>query len=111
MVNEIEGLKRIRFMSSHPKDMSFKLIDTMKKLDKVCDFLHLPVQAGSNELLKRMNRNYTVEDYLEKIKYAKETIEDLAVSTDIIIGFPGETEEDVDQLIDLFEEVKFDNAL
>lgn len=110
MVNKIEGLKRIRFMTSHPKDMSFKLIDAMKNLDKVCEFLHLPVQAGSNELLKRMNRGYTVEDYLEKIKYAKEKIEDVAISTDIIIGFPGETEEDVDALIELFEEVKFDNA-
>lgn len=110
MVNKIEGLKRIRFMTSHPKDMSFKLIDAMKNLDKVCEFLHLPVQAGSNDLLKRMNRGYTVEDYLEKIKYAKEKIEDVAISTDIIIGFPGETEEDVDRLIELFEAVKFDNA-
>jgi len=110
MVNGIEGLKRIRFMTSHPKDMSFKLIDAMKALDKVCEFLHLPVQAGSNDLLKRMNRGYTVEDYLEKIKYAKEKIKGVAISTDIIIGFPGETEKDVDQLIELFETVKFDNA-
>jgi len=110
MVNEIEGLRRIRFMTSHPKDMSFKLIDTMKKLDKVCEFLHLPVQAGSNELLKSMNRGYTIEDYLKKIKYAKDTIDGIAISTDIIIGFPGETEEDVDKLIDLFKKVKFDNA-
>lgn len=110
MVNAVEGLKRIRFMTSHPKDMSFKLIDTMNNLDKVCEFLHLPVQAGSNALLKSMNRGYTVEDYLEKIKYAKEKIEGVAISTDIIIGFPGETEEDVDQLIELFKEVRFDNA-
>jgi len=110
MVNAIEGLKRIRFMTSHPKDMSFKLIDAINNLDKVCEFLHLPVQAGSNDLLKRMNRGYTVEDYLEKIKYAKEKIKDIAISTDIIIGFPGETEEDVDHLIELFETVKFDNA-
>lgn len=110
MVNQIEGLKRIRFMTSHPKDMSYKLIDTMKKLDKVCEFLHLPVQAGSNELLKRMNRGYSIEEYLEKIKYAKNEISDIAISTDIIIGFPGETEKDVDRLIELFEEVKFDNA-
>lgn len=110
LVNDIEGLKRIRFMTSHPKDMSYKLIDAMKNLSKVCEFLHLPVQAGSNELLNRMNRGYTIEDYKEKINYAKNAIEDLAVSTDTIIGFPGETEKDVDDLIQLFKSVKFDNA-
>lgn len=110
LVNEIEGLKRIRFMTSHPKDMSFKLIDQMSKLDKVCEFLHLPVQAGSDALLKEMNRNYTVDDYLKKIEYAKKVIPNVSLSTDIIIGFPGETEADVDALIDLFRKVRYDNA-
>ncbi len=110
LVNNINGLERIRFMTSHPKDMTYKLIDNVKKLDKVCEFLHLPVQAASNDLLKAMNRNYTVESYLEKIKYAKENIEGVTLSTDIIIGFPGETEKDIEKLIELFKTVKYNNV-
>jgi tRNA-2-methylthio-N6-dimethylallyladenosine synthase len=109
-VNNIEGLERIRFMTSNPKDMTYKLIDNMKKLDKVCEFLHLPIQAASNKILKKMNRNYTVESYLEKIDYAKENIEGLTLSTDIIIGFPGETDEDIERLIELFKTVKYHNV-
>jgi len=110
LVNNIDGLERIRFMTSHPKDMTFKLIDYVNKLDKVCEFMHLPVQAGSNNLLKRMNRNYTVESYMEKIEYAKKNVKGLTLSTDIIVGFPGETDEDVDSLIELFNKVKYDNV-
>lgn len=109
-VNAIEGLKRIHFMSSHPKDFSKKLADTMAQLDKVCEFLHLPIQAAGNDLLKRMNRKYTREEYLEKVKYAIEKNDNLAISTDIIIGFPGETEEDINHLIDVLNEVKYDNV-
>lgn len=110
LVNEIEGLERIRFMTSHPKDVSYNLIDSIKKLDKVCEFLHLPIQAASNPLLKSMNRKYTVEDYLEKIEYAKNNIKDISLSTDIIIGFPGETKEDIEKLKELFNKIKYDNV-
>jgi len=106
-VNDIEGIERIRFMTSHPKDISKKLIDTMADCDKICDQLHLPVQAGSNKLLKAMNRNYTVESYLEMVDYAKAKIPTLGISTDLIIGFPGETEEDIDDTIDLIKKVDY----
>jgi len=109
-VNDIEGLERIRFMTSHPKDISRKLIDTMAVCDKVCDQLHLPVQAGSNSLLKAMNRNYTVESYMEMIEYAKSKLPNVGISTDLIIGFPGETEEDVDATIDLIKRVGYITA-
>ncbi len=106
-VNAIEGLERIRFMTSHPKDISKKLIDTMVECDKVCQQLHLPVQAASNKLLKAMNRNYTIESYLEMIEYAQSKLPNLGISTDLIIGFPGETEEDIDATIDLINKVKY----
>lgn len=109
-VNEIEGIERIRFMTSHPKDISRKLIDTMVSCEKVCDQLHLPVQAGSNSLLKAMNRNYTVESYLEMIDYAKLKLPNLGVSTDLIIGFPGETDEDIDATIELIKKVDYTTA-
>lgn len=109
-VNAIDGIERIRFMTSHPKDISRKLIDTMAACDKVCDQLHLPVQAGSNALLKAMNRNYTVESYLEMIDYAKSKLPNLGISTDLIIGFPGETEEDVDATIEMIKRVNYITA-
>lgn len=109
-VNEIEGLERIRFMSSHPKDISDDVIYAMRDCKKVCEFLHLPFQVGSTSLLKKMNRHYSKEDYLNIIKKAKEEIPDLAFSTDIMIGFPGETDEDVQDTIDICEEVRFDTA-
>lgn len=109
-VNEIDGLERIRFMTSHPKDISDDVIFAMRDCDKVCEFLHLPFQAGSTSLLKKMNRHYTKEDYLAIIEKAKREIPDLAFSTDIMIGFPGETDQDVDDTIDICEEVRYDSA-
>ena len=110
MVNEIEGIERIRFMTSHPKDISDEVIYAMRDCDKVCEFLHLPVQCGSSRLLKKMNRHYTKEDYLRIIEKAKAEIPGIAFSTDLMIGFPGETEEDLLDTIDVVEKVKYDNA-
>ena len=110
MVNEIEGIERIRFMTSHPKDISDEVIYAMRDCDKVCEFLHLPVQCGCSRLLKKMNRHYTKEDYLRIIEKAKAEIPDIAFSTDLMIGFPGETEEDLLDTIDVVEKVKYDNA-
>ena len=109
-VNEIDGLERIRFMTSHPKDISDEVIYAMRDCDKVCEFLHLPVQCGSTKLLKKMNRHYSKEDYLRIIEKAKAEIPDIAFSTDLMIGFPGETEEDLLDTIDVVEKVKYDNA-
>ncbi|AAM24578.1 tRNA (N6-isopentenyl adenosine(37)-C2)-methylthiotransferase MiaB [Caldanaerobacter subterraneus] len=110
MLNDIKGIERIRFMTSHPKDISDELIYAMRDLDKVCEHLHLPVQAGSNKILKRMNRRYTREHYLEIIDKVRANIPDIAITTDIIVGFPGETEEDFFQTLDLVERVRFDGA-
>lgn len=109
-VNNIEGLERIRFMTSHPKDISDDLIFSFKKLDKLCNFLHLPVQAGSTNVLKRMNRKYTKEDYLRTIDKVKKVNPDIALSTDIMVGFPGETEEDFNDTLDLCRKVEFDTS-
>ncbi len=106
----IKGVKRLKFMTSHPKDLSKDVIDIMAKYDNISNYLHLPVQTGSNELLKKMNRRYTVEKYLEIMNYAKEKMPDIALSTDLIIGFPGETEEDVELLIDFIKKVEYDSA-
>lgn len=110
MTNEVEGLERIRFMTSHPKDISDEVIYAMRDCDKVCEFLHLPVQCGSTKLLKKMNRHYSKEDYLRIIEKAKAEIPDIAFSTDLMIGFPGETEEDLLDTIDVVEKVRYDNA-
>lgn len=109
-VNEIEGIERIRYMTSHPKDFSDDLIEVMKDCDKVCKQLHLPVQSGSNRVLKVMNRHYTKEEYLEKIHKIKALIPDLAITTDIIVGFPGETEEEFLETLELVKEVRYDSA-
>ena len=109
-ISKIDGLKRIRFMTSHPKDLSNELIDVIKNNDKICKHIHLPVQSGSNRILKLMNRNYTRERYLEIIKYIKDSIKDVGITTDIIVGFPGETEEDFVETIDLIKEAKFDSV-
>ena len=109
MVNDIEGLKRIRFVTSHPKDFGDKLIKTMADCSKVCHQLHLPFQAGSNEVLKDMNRGYTKEEYLDKINRLKAAIPDIALSTDVIVGFPTETTEDFEQTLDVLKKVEFDN--
>ncbi|MBR5059889.1 MAG: tRNA (N6-isopentenyl adenosine(37)-C2)-methylthiotransferase MiaB [Clostridia bacterium] len=103
-------IKRVRFMTSHPKDLSPRLIDVMAANPAICRQLHLPVQSGSTSLLKKMNRKYTREDYLRTIKLVKERIPGIALSTDIIVGFPGETEEDFEDTLSLIEEVRFDQA-
>ena len=109
MVNDIDGVERIRFMTSHPKDLSDKLITAMKECNKVCKQLHLPVQAGSNRILKEMNRKYTREEYLEKIEKIKREIPGIALSTDIIVGFPTETNEDFEDTLDILRRVEYDN--
>ncbi|MCR4692315.1 MAG: tRNA (N6-isopentenyl adenosine(37)-C2)-methylthiotransferase MiaB [Firmicutes bacterium] len=108
MVNGIDGVRRIRFMTSHPKDFGDKLIKTMAECEKVCHQLHLPFQAGSNLVLSKMNRKYTKEEYLEKIKKVKAAIPDIALSTDVIVGFPTETNEDFEDTLDVLREVEFD---
>lgn len=109
-VEKINGLKRIRFMTSHPKDLSDELIEVMKQSDKICRHLHLPVQAGSNRILEAMNRRYTKEQYLALVDKIKSAMPDIAITTDIIVGFPGETPEDLEETIDVVRKVQFDNA-
>ncbi len=108
-VNAVQGVKRIRFMTSHPKDISDKLIQTMGEGENICEQLHLPFQAGSNNVLKAMNRKYTKERYLELIRKAKEAMPDIALTSDIIVGFPGETNEDFEQTLDIVRQVEFDS--
>lgn len=110
MLNDIEGLERIRFMTSHPKDLSEKLIKAYVECDKLCKYIHLPVQSGSTAVLKRMNRKYTRERYLELVKKLKEAVPNITISTDIIVGFPGETEQDFQDTLDLVKEVEYDSA-
>lgn len=109
-VEAIEGLKRIRFMTSHPKDLSDDLIEVMKHSKKICRHLHLPMQSGSTEILRVMNRKYTKEQYLELALKIRREIPDISLTTDIIIGFPGETEEDFLDTLDVVSKVQFDNA-
>lgn len=109
-VNEIEGLERIRFMTSHPKDLSDDLIQAMADCEKVCSHLHLPLQSGSSRILKKMNRHYTKEDYLLLVKKIREKLPDIALTTDIIVGFPGETEEDFEETLDVVSKVRYDSA-
>lgn len=109
-VEQIEGLRRIRFMTSHPKDLSDELIEVMSTSDKICRHLHLPVQAGSDRILKAMNRRYTKEQYLALVNKIKTAMPDIAITTDLIVGFPGETLEDVEETIDVVKKVGYDNA-
>jgi tRNA-2-methylthio-N6-dimethylallyladenosine synthase len=109
-LNNINGIERIRFMTSHPKDLSDDLILAIKDCEKVCEHIHLPFQAGSNNILKIMNRRYKKEDYLKLIKNIKDNIPGITITTDIIVGFPGETEKDFEDTLDIVEKVKFDSA-
>lgn len=109
-IDKIEGLDRVRFMTSHPKDLSDELILAMKECDSVCEQIHLPFQAGSNKVLKAMNRRYTKEHYLELIRKIREAIPDITISTDIIVGFPGETYEDFKETLDIVKTAKYDSA-
>ena len=107
MVNDIPGEFRIRFMTSHPKDCTKELIDAMAECEKVCHHLHLPVQSGSDTILKRMNRHYNTQKYLSLIEYAKEKMPDLELTSDIIVGFPGEEYEDFQKTVDIIKKVGF----
>jgi len=109
-IEKIEGLERIRFMTSHPKDLSDELIEVMANSKKICKHLHLPVQSGSTEILKKMNRRYTKEQYLQLVKKIKTAIPDISLTTDIIVGFPGETEEDFLETMDVVKQVRYDSA-
>ncbi len=110
MVESIDGLKRIRFMTSHPKDLSDELIEVMKHSKKICPHLHLPLQSGSSRILKIMNRKYTKEQYLALAEKLRTEIPQLSLTTDIIVGFPGETEEDFLETLDVVEKVRYDSA-
>lgn len=109
-LNTIQGIERIRFLTSHPKDLSDELIFAIRDCDKVCEHLHLPVQAGSSKILEDMNRKYSKEQYLELIGKVKKHIPGIALSTDIIVGFPGETEQDFEETLDIVSKAKFDMA-
>ena len=110
MINEIEGLERVRFMTSHPKDLTVDVIMAIKECDKLCEQIHLPVQSGSNSILKKMNRHYTREYYLDLVKKIKEEIPGVTLTTDIIVGFPAETEEDFQETLELVKEVGYSSA-
>lgn len=109
-INEIEGLYRIRFMTSHPKDISDGMIECFKSCDKLCKNIHLPVQSGSDRILKRMNRHYDRKRYLSIIDKLREVCPEITISTDIIVGFPGETEEDFEDTLDMARRVRYDSA-
>lgn len=109
-VNKIAGLKRIRYLTSHPRDFDLNLIQTISRLDKVCPHFHLPLQSGSNPILQKMNRGYTREHYQELVAAVRETIPGASITTDIIVGFPGETEKDFEDTLDLVKELRFDSA-
>ena len=104
------GIQRIRYTTSHPKDLDKATMDVMAKYPNIMPHLHLPVQSGSNQILKKMNRKYTKEQYLEKVNYLKSLIPDLALTTDIIVGFPGETDDDFKETLDLVEKAQFEGA-
>lgn len=110
LVNEVEGIERIRFMTSHPKDLTDDVILAIKECKKVCEQIHLPVQSGSTKILKKMNRKYTKEDYLKLVEKIKSQVEGAVLTTDIIVGFPGETEEDFNETLDLVSKVEYDSA-
>lgn len=110
MVDKVEGVDRIRFMTPHPKDLSDEVIDAIVNGNKLCELVHLPLQSGSSSILKSMNRHYTKESYLALVKKIRERIPGVSISTDIIVGFPGETEEDFQDTLDVVAEAKFDLA-
>ncbi len=109
-INDISGIERIRFVTSHPRDLSDDLIAAIRDLPKVCESLHLPVQSGSDNMLKAMNRRYTCEEYLAKITKLRKEVPDIALTTDIIVGFPGETEKDFGMTLQLLRAIRFDGV-
>jgi tRNA-2-methylthio-N6-dimethylallyladenosine synthase len=108
ILDPIAGVERIRFVTSHPRDFSEKLMRTVGALPKVCEYIHLPVQAGSSAVLKRMHRGYTAQDYLRQVEQLRALVPDVAISTDLIVGFPGESDDDFEQTVQLVEAVEFD---
>lgn len=110
MVCNVDGLKRVRFMTSHPKDLSDELIDVIRDNNNCCKHIHLPVQSGSDRILESMNRHYTKEKYLSIVDKIRRELPDVAITTDVIVGFPGETEDDFNETIDLIEKVNFDSV-
>lgn len=110
MVDDIEGIERVRYMTSHPKDLSDEVIEVIKNSKHICTHFHLPVQYGSDSMLKRMNRVYTVAKYKETVRKIREAIPDCSLTTDLIVGFPGETEEDFQQLMEFIAEIRYDAA-
>ena len=109
-IEDIEGLERIRFMTSHPKDLSDELIEVMKNSKKICRHLHLPLQSGSTQILNKMNRRYTKEQFIDLATRIRTEIPDISITTDIIVGFPGETQADIDDTLDVIRKVRFDGA-
>ena len=109
-IDSLDGLKRLRFLTSHPNDMSLKIIKAIRDLPKVCETINLPFQAGNNDVLENMRRGYTREEYLDKVKEIRETIPNVSVTTDLIIGFPGETESQFRDSLDIVERVRFDKV-
>ena len=109
-IEKIEGLERIRFMTPHPKDLSDELIDVLAASQKICNHVHLPVQSGSTEILKKMNRRYTKEQYLDLVERIRAKVPEVSFTTDIIVGFPGETEEDFLETMDVVKKVNYDSC-
>lgn len=109
-IHEIEGIERIRFTTSHPKDLSDELIDCFGSQSRLCRHIHLPVQSGSSRVLKRMNRGYSAEDYLEKVAHLRRVCPEISITSDIIVGFPGETRKDYQETIDMMEKIRFDSV-
>ena len=109
-VNEVEGIQRIRFTTSHPKDLSMRLIDAVANCEKVCEHLHIAMQSGSNRILEKMNRRYTREYYLDMVENIRARLPQVALGTDIIVGFPGETEEDFEDTLNMVQQIRFDSA-
>ena len=110
LLNNIDGIERIRFTTSHPKDFSFDLIKTIKKCNKICNHIHLPIQSGSSKILKMMNRKYDIDYYKNIIKEIRNNIDNIAITTDVMVGFPGETEDDFKDTLNAFKEIEFDEA-
>jgi tRNA-2-methylthio-N6-dimethylallyladenosine synthase len=110
MVDKVEGIERVRFMTSHPKDLSDKVIETMAQGKHLCEHIHLPVQHGSSKILKAMNRVYTAEAYKDLVKRIRAAIPEVSLTTDLIVGFPGETEEDFEELLAFLKEIRYDAA-
>ncbi len=109
LIHEVDGIERIRFVTSHPKDLSEEVVRAMATLPKICEALHLPVQSGSDRILKAMNRRYTRSEYLERLHQLRESVPEIALTTDIIVGFPGETEKDYQETLTLISDVEFDH--